>query len=115
MRRAESSLSTPDLHRWRKEVKHLWHLLRVARKRLPSRSKAIATKLDRLAEVLGLDHDHAVLAERLALSPTGDPSLMRQLGLIAERRKKLEVEAFELAAELYDAKPRVFSRRLRVG
>jgi CHAD domain-containing protein len=114
-RRAEFSLATPDLHRWRKLVKELWHLVRLARKRLPQRAGALAARLERLAELLGLDHDHAVLAERLALSPGGDPALMQQLALIAKERRALESEAFALGARIYRDKPKKFRRRMRLG
>jgi hypothetical protein len=116
MRRARSSLATPDLHRWRKAVKDLWHLLRLGRKRLPRETHSVAPKLKRLGEVLGLDHDHAMLAERLALSPDADPSLMRQLALIAGERRRLESEAFGLADQLYHRKPKGYAKRAaRVG
>jgi CHAD domain-containing protein len=111
---AETSLSTPDLHRWRKAVKDFWHLMRLARKRLPKKVAATAPNLDRLGETLGLGNDHALLAEKLALSPTGDPALMRQLALIAERRKALEAEAFALGASLYAKKPKAFADRLKL-
>ena len=74
----------------------------------------MAAKLGRLGETLGLDHDHAMLAERLALSPTGDPALMRQLSLIARERRSLEAESFALGAELYKRKPRKLARRIRL-
>ena len=114
-RRAEFSLATPDLHRWRKLVKELWHLVRLARKRLPTRAGRLAVRLERLAELLGLDHDHAVLAERLALSPGGDPALLQQLALIAKERRALEAEAFALGARIYRDKPKKFRRRMRLG
>lgn len=114
MHRAGSSLATPDLHRWRKAVKSLWHLLRLARRRLPKSTAVTAKRLARLGEVLGHDHDHAMLAERLALSPTGDPALMRQLALIATERRSLEQEAFALGARLYRRKPKRYARRLRI-
>jgi CHAD domain-containing protein len=114
-RRAEFSLATPDLHRWRKLVKELWHLVRLARKRLPTRAGGLAARLERLAELLGLDHDHAVLAERLALSPGGDPALLQQLALIAKERRTLEAEAFALGARIYRDKPKKFRRRMRLG
>ena len=114
-RRAETSLATPDLHRWRKLVKELWHLLRLSRKRLPRRAVTLAARLETLGELLGLDHDHAVLAERLALSPTGDPALMQQLSLIAKQRRALEAEAFALGASIYKAKPRRFRRRMQLA
>ncbi len=113
-RRAEFSLATPELHRWRKLVKELWHLVRLARKRLPKSAGGLAARLERLAELLGLDHDHAVLAERLALSPGGDPALLHQLSLIAKERRALEAEAFALGARIYRDKPKKFRRRMRL-
>jgi CHAD domain-containing protein len=109
---AQSSLATPDLHRWRKLVKQLWFLLRLDRKRLSKHAAKIAPDLERLGEVLGQDNDHALLAEKLALSPTGDMSLMGQLSLIAKRRNALEAEAFAVGAKLYKRKPEDFTKRL---
>jgi CHAD domain-containing protein len=115
MTQAQSSLSTPDLHRWRKLVKQLWFLLRLDRKRLSKRAEKIAPDLERLGEVLGKDNDHALLAEKLALSPTADISLMSQLSLIAKRRNALEAEAFALGAHIYKRKPAAFIARLGAG
>jgi CHAD domain-containing protein len=115
MRAATLTLATPDLHRWRKTVKDLWHLTRLARKRLPARMTALAKRLEELSELLGLDHDHAMLAERLALSPTGDPALMQQLSLIAKRRRALEAEAFTLGNRLYRGPPKKFRKRMRLA
>jgi CHAD domain-containing protein len=113
MGQAQSSLSTPDLHRWRKLVKQLWFLLRLDRKRLSKHAGKTAPDLERLGEVLGKDNDHALLAEKLALSPTGDISLMSQLSLIAKRRNALEAEAFALGAKLYRRKPDGFMARMK--
>ena len=114
MERAHSSLATPDLHRWRKKVKDLWHLLRLARKRLSQKGRKAAPMLERLGDLLGLDHDHAMLAEKLALSPTGDPALMSQLSLIADKRRELEAEAFELGERIYGEPTRAFARTLHM-
>jgi CHAD domain-containing protein len=111
--RAERSLAMPDLHRWRKDVKHLWHLVRLARKRLPGNSDKFAARLEALGERLGLDHDHAILAARLAESPAGEPALNRQFQRIAERRRRLEAEAFALGERLY-GRPKRVGRRLRI-
>ena len=115
MLRAETSLATPDLHQWRKAVKQLWFLLRLDRKRLPKHGDRIAAELERLGELLGTDNDHAMLAEKLALSPTGDVSLMGQLSLIARRRNALEAEAFDLGAKIYKHPPAGFMERLKSG
>ena len=114
MLRAETSLATPDLHHWRKSVKQLWFLLRLDRKRLPKHGGRIAADLERLGELLGTDNDHAMLAEKLALSPTGDVSLMSQLSLIARRRNALEAEAFDLGAKIYKNAPARFMERLKL-
>ena len=114
-RRAETTLATRDIHRWRKDVKDLWHLLRLARRRLPGDQRAMARSLAKLGDLLGLDHDHAMLAERLALSPTADPALMRQLALIDHERRALEAKAFAIGARLYRRRPRRFGRQLRLA
>ena len=112
MRRARSSLATPELHSWRKNVKDLWHLVWMARKRISRKGQKLEPTLERLANLLGLDHDHAVLAEKLALSPTGDLALMAQLSLIADKRRELEAEAFELGDAVYGESPKAFVRSL---
>jgi CHAD domain-containing protein len=115
MAKAEVTLATDDIHRWRKAVKHLWHVLGLARKRLPRRASRLLPDLDRLGDLLGLDNDHALLAERLALSPSADLSLMEQLALIARRRRSLEEEAFELGEKIYALKPKKFVDRFVPG
>lgn len=115
MRRGEQTLATPDLHAWRKAVKSLWHILRLSRKRLPRRLQHHAVGLAELGELLGLDHDHAALAEKLALSPEADLALMHQLAVIAERRRSLEMEAFALGRRLYRRKAKAFARKAAIS
>jgi hypothetical protein len=81
---------------------------------MPKRSRKIAPELELLGEVLGRDNDHALLAEKLALSPTGDMSLMGQLSLIARKRNTLEGEAFAVGQRLFRRKPQRFAKRLPV-
>jgi CHAD domain-containing protein len=114
LRRAETSLSMPDLHRWRKDVKDLWHLLRLARRRLPDDMKKTAKRLEKLGELLGLDHDHAILAGKLVDAPPSEPTLSKQLRMIAERRRALESEAFNLGDDVYRRPPKRAARRLRL-
>ncbi|MEX0853201.1 MAG: hypothetical protein WD036_07965, partial [Bauldia sp.] len=106
--------SAKCIERW-KEVKDFWHLVCLAQRRLPGKSRRLARRLDRLSELLGRDHDHAVLAEKLALSIRGDGLLMRQLCLVAERRRALEAEAFDLGARVYWRRPRAFGRRVHLA
>jgi len=114
MKRADRSRGTDDLHGWRKRARHLWHLLRMGRDLIPRRASRFTASLDQLIEILGLDHDHALLAERLALAPH-DPGLQRQLALIADRRRGMEADAFTLGADLYDRKATAFAHRYRLA
>ncbi len=95
-------------------MKDLWHLLRLARARLSDSGQKMAPLLERLGDLLGLDHDHALLAEKLALSPTGDLALMSQLSLIAQRRRELEAEAFDLGDRIYGKSTKAFARSLKL-
>jgi hypothetical protein len=74
----------------------------------------MAKRLETLGDVLGLDHDHALLAEKLALSPHHDPALMRQLALIAAKRRGLETRAFALGQAVYRDRPARFARRMKL-
>ncbi len=65
--------SVERLHEWRKRVKDLWYHQRLLRDAWPAVLKAHAAAAHRLADVLGDDHDLAVLAETLVASP-GSPS-----------------------------------------
>jgi CHAD domain-containing protein len=115
LHQASQSLATPDLHRWRKAVKDLWHLLRLGRERLPAKAVRLTDRLDRLAGLLGTDHDLALLAERLALSPRLDPALGLQLAVIAGERRRLESEALKLGARIYRHKPAEFAKRMKLS
>lgn len=114
MESARSSLSTSDLHAWRKHAKTLWHLIGLGGKRLPKSIRRMADDLGRLGDLLGYDHDHAILAERLALSPEASHLLMRQLSMIAVERRSLENEAFAIGGKLYGRKPKAFARKARL-
>jgi len=110
-RQARSSLAMPDLHRWRKDVKHLWHLLRLARKRLPADARKTAHQLEKISALLGQDHDNAILAAKLVDRPA-EPELMAQLSLIAGKRRSLERDALALGHRLYRGKRRRTRRTL---
>ncbi|NIS31706.1 MAG: CHAD domain-containing protein, partial [Actinobacteria bacterium] len=62
-RRARETRDVHDLHEWRKRVKYLRHQMEALQPLQPTLLGAQATLLDELGELLGIDHDHAVLAE----------------------------------------------------
>jgi CHAD domain-containing protein len=109
----ERERSVEALHDWRKRVKDLWYHQRLLRNAWDAQLKATAQESHRLADLLGDDHDLAVLAERVADRP-GSAALDNEtlLSLIAERRAELQHEALELGRRVYAEKPKAYGRRL---
>ncbi len=138
---------TNAMHQWRKRVKDLRYAAEMLQRR-EVKSKAarggkkrrrrkharalrdmqrlqlIAQRADRLGELLGEDHDLAVLAEHIRGARRRDrdrdhtwrlPPRTRKtlLTLIARRRRKLRRQAMRDGQRLYRAKPSKFIRRLR--
>ena len=97
-------LDTETLHDWRKRVKQRRHLSALVPIETSVTTAAIQHDLGRLGEILGEEHDLALLATRL----DGDPTLLRPRegrdavhDLIERRRRKLAKKALELGDELY--------------
>jgi CHAD domain-containing protein len=102
--------SPERLHEWRKRVKDLWHAAQILRPADPKRLRPLARDAHALSDLLGDDHDLAVLraealrgrreyfvdsAERDALT-----------ALIDRRRAELRRAALDLGAKVYARKPR---------
>lgn len=104
------------LHDWRKRVKDLWYHERLLRDAWPAVLDAHAEEAHVLSELLGDDHDLAVLRQRLANGvelPAGtviDAEALERL--IDERRDELEEESRRLGRRLYAETPTAFARRL---
>lgn len=114
MKRARRTRAAADLHRWRKDAKDLWHLLELARPRLPKRARRHAARLDALAEILGLDHDYWITGEHIA-TVSGDLSSQEATRhLVASRRKRLQKRALKRGARLYRRGPGAFLRLIRL-
>jgi CHAD domain-containing protein len=124
------------MHQWRKRVKDLRYGAEVLQRDAPpvragrSSSRAAATaraeakwlrrlgkRADALSEVLGEEHDLAVLggwiAAHGASSGAGRATRGRLLKLIARRRRKLRRNALRAGRKLYGRKPGRFVRRAR--
>lgn len=121
------------MHQWRKRVKDLRYaaeMLQPAKKGVEKGNakgmRRLARHADHLGEMLGEDHDLAVLAERIVQgaksSPGGRtstaiplkrPTRKTLLKLIAKRRHKLRRRALREGERLYGASPRKFMRRVR--
>lgn len=112
--------ATPEpelLHAWRKRAKDLWYHQRLLAPAWPEVLGAQAEAAHALSELLGDDHDLAVLAERLAdaappLAPAADARREELRALIAHRSDELRVEAIRLGCRVYAESPKAFARRL---
>lgn len=116
-RRAAEQPTVEALHQWRKRVKDLWYHHRLLKPVWPDVVSAYGEEAHVLSELLGDDHDLAVLRDRLvagvALPPGAAADLTALLALVDERRGRLQEDARRLAARLYAESPRAFERRWR--
>lgn len=105
--------SPEKLHEWRKRVKYHRYHTRLLRETWPGLLGARLEAVHRLSDLLGDDHDLAVLrgtllAEQERFGPRS--RLASLLGLIDLRRSELEARALPLAARLH-ADPRRPAKR----
>ena len=102
-------LSDEQLHQWRKRVKDHWYQTRLLAPSWPKLMQLRSDSLKELADLLGDDHDLAVMTELMQAQPElfGDAALQERLGTaIAERRSELQSAALKLGDELYLEAPK---------
>jgi CHAD domain-containing protein len=104
------------LHEWRKQAKYLHYQLEVFRPLWPERPGEVAGEADRMGELLGDDHDLAVLRQTLTDDPERfgngrDTELL--LALIDRRRAELEEEFMPLGQRFFQDSPKRFAGRLK--
>jgi len=104
-------------HTWRKRVKYHRYHVRLLRKMWAPLLKARRAELQVLSDLLGDDHDLAVLAAALRESPGdfGPAEQVRALRrLVARRRAVLQKEARPLGQRLFAEKPSRLAERYGV-
>ena len=112
-REAARTHDTEALHEWRKRVKDLWHQCQVLEPLWPKRMRAMAAGAHELSDLLGEDHDLAVLADTAAehsdlVSPEGQTALA---AAVAARRQRLQRKAGRVGGKLYRERPRRLAAR----
>jgi CHAD domain-containing protein len=114
MRAAADEPSTEHLHEWRKRAKDFWHAVQIVRPASPTRMKKLAKDAHRLSDLLGDDHDLAVLRQHVALSHAiaQEDARTAVLAAIDRRRASLQRRAFKLGAKIYGPRPKPFARSL---
>jgi CHAD domain-containing protein len=111
--------SVEALHAWRKRVKELRYAAEMLDRGGKSYKSArrVARRADRLGEMLGEEHDLALLEARVRERSrlfAGERKVRKQLlRLIASRRKQLRKRALQEGERLYRHPPRRFVRRLK--
>ena len=108
--------SDEAFHDWRKQVKYLWYHIQILENVWPLVMQSLTEELDQLGELLGQDHDLAVLRTTvMAEFPRAGATatLMALERRIGEVRSRKQGQARLLGERIYVERPREFSRRLR--
>lgn len=115
MAQAYDDPTAASLHEWRKRSKYFWYQQRLLRPLWPAVFEARCKTASKLADLLGDEHDLAVLAETLRREsddfPAG-PGMDALLGLIQQRRDALQQQARPLGERLFADKPKALMARL---
>jgi CHAD domain-containing protein len=116
-----------EMHEWRKRVKDLRYVTEMLARRGKAAGKGdeplrtIATRADALGELLGDEHDLAVLAQwirdngKSRRTRVGRKTRRTLLGLIERRRRELRRHALREGERLYRDSPKRFLRRVRAS
>jgi CHAD domain-containing protein len=112
--KARSDRDMRHLHEWRKQVKYLHHQFGALKPLWRGPIGKLGDATGELSELLGDDHDLAVLRARVAAQREEFSSSNQQariLAVIDRRRRDLENSAFVLGARVYEEKPVDFAAR----
>ena len=109
--------TTLKFHEWRKQAKYLGNELDLAPRLLRSSLDKMRKHANRLAAVLGDDHDLALLRAKLQelharLAPADSPGRRKFQHRIKRRRRKLQKKALHLGHRLYADTVTAFDRKL---
>lgn len=103
------------LHQWRKRAKYTWYHARLLRDAAPSVLKPLIGRLHDLSDVLGDDHDLAVLVEQLRAEPDdfgGDAAVTTVVQAVEVVREDLQQRALRLGPRLFAEPPAAFATRM---
>lgn len=114
LRRARSEPTTENLHDWRKRAKDLWYHLRLLEAAAPLTLGGQIEEAHALTDLLGDDHDLAVLHGTLtAIAPDVAVDVGPVLALVEHRRARLQGQAWAAGQRVYAESAKAFTRRLR--
>jgi CHAD domain-containing protein len=99
-----------SLHDWRKRVKDLRHQIELLIPAWPDELTKMEEEMHQLSDLLGDDHDLAVLNQSIPESLAVEREVL--LGLVTARRTHLQRQAIPLGERLFAEKPAAFTKRL---
>jgi CHAD domain-containing protein len=114
-RAARREPSTENLHELRKRAKDLWYAAQIVRPAAPKKINRIAWRAHELSNLIGEDHDLAILAQRAGerRDRFPDETAVGELTKLVERRRdELQQEAIGLGRRLFRKTPRKLVRPL---
>lgn len=115
LRVARQDPSVENLHEWRKQAKYLRYQLEALRRTWPVALEGLAAEARTLADLLGDDHDLAILGQKLQGETERFPdrdTVEALVELIDRRRAELQEEAWNVGRHLYGDRPKAFVDRL---
>jgi CHAD domain-containing protein len=107
-----AATSSEALHAWRRHTKRWWHVLELFEAINPRRLAPAIADAHRLSDLLGEEHDLALLAARLRRR-RGDMD-RKVLEAVADRRAKLTDRATKLGLRVYAEPAKAVERQMRV-
>ena len=112
--RVKGDATVENLHEWRKQAKYLRYHLELLTPTWPEVVGTLAAEAKKLGDLLGDDHDLAVL--RAMVVPSHARGHAEQDGFLGElidrQREKLQAKAIASGELLYRERPKEFVRRL---
>lgn len=116
LRRLEQAVTDDErAHEWRTSVKQLWYQMQLLERAAPSVLGPYRTWLDELAELLGDDHDLAVLVAELEHDPErygGDARTTDVREIARREQRELRQQAMRLGATIYAERTAAFVARI---
>lgn len=108
MEAARSEPSDERLHEWRKRVKDLLYQSQLLADAWPAVLEVYAAQAHELADLLGDDHDLAVLLSTIESDGEAPPAVEPIVRLARRRRDYLQTQARRLGGLLYAEPPKAF-------
>jgi len=113
LRKAMQDPSMENNHNLRKAVKNLWNQSQVLRILWTTVLNPYIRSLDRLGDLLGMDHDLAELEAAIKEEPLLSGKEFDQgIKVVEVRRKKCQRSAWQLACKIYAETPAAFLKRM---